>query len=163
MRIRRWLVDCRVLPWIPQLGISFHLAIDGLSLLLVLLTAFLGIWPWPPRGAEITGARRLLPLQPDVDHWPASPASSWPLDLFLFYFFWELMLVPMYFLIGIWGHENRVYAAVKFFLFTQVSGLLMLVAILACTSSTAAPTGVYTFDYRELLGTPMASAAGDAG
>ena len=53
------------------------------------------------------------------------------LDLFLFYFFWELMLVPMYFLIAIWGHENRVYAAIKFFLFTQLSGLLMLVAILA--------------------------------
>ena len=52
------------------------------------------------------------------------------LDLFLFYFFWELMLVPLYFLIGIWGHENRVYAAVKFFIFTQASGLLMLLAIL---------------------------------
>ena len=53
------------------------------------------------------------------------------LDLFLFYFAWELMLVPMYFLIAIWGHENRVYAAIKFFLFTQISGLLMLIAILA--------------------------------
>ena len=52
------------------------------------------------------------------------------LDLFLFYFFWELMLVPMYFLIGIWGHEHRLYAAIKFFLFTQLSGLLMLLAIL---------------------------------
>ena len=70
------------------------------------------------------------------------------LDLFLFYFFWELMLVPMYFLIDIWGHENRHYAAVKFFLFTQVGGLLMLLAILglyfvhgrarACTRSTTA-------------------------
>ena len=52
-------------------------------------------------------------------------------DLFLFYFAWELMLVPMYFLIAIWGHERRIYAAIKFFLFTQLSGLLMLVAILA--------------------------------
>ena len=53
------------------------------------------------------------------------------LDLFLFYFFWEIMLIPMYFLIGIWGHENRIYAAYKFFIFTQASGLLMFLAILA--------------------------------
>jgi NADH-quinone oxidoreductase subunit M len=76
-------------------------------------------------------------------------------DLFLFYFCWELMLVPMYFLIDIWGHENRHYAAIKFFLFTQLSGLVMLLAILGLYFVHARATGVYTFDYAELLGTAM--------
>ena len=69
-------------------------------------------------------------------------------DLFLFYFFWELMLVPMYFLISIWGHENRVRAAIKFFLFTQGGSLLMFVAILTLYFLHGRSTGVYTFDYR---------------
>ena len=72
------------------------------------------------------------------------------LDLFLFYFFWEMMLVPMYFLIGIWGHERRIYAAIKFFIFTQISGLLMLVAIVALYVVHGRATGVYTFDYVQL-------------
>jgi len=76
-------------------------------------------------------------------------------DLFLFYFAWELMLIPMYFLIVIWGHERRVYAAVKFFLFTQLSGLLMLIAILALYFIHHEATGVYTFAYSELLGTQL--------
>src|SRR5271167_5217547 len=78
-------------------------------------------------------------------------------DLFLFYFAWELMLIPMYFLIVIWGHERRVYAAVKFFLFTQFSGLLMLIAILALYFIHHQATGVYTFEYSELLGTHLSS------
>ena len=69
-------------------------------------------------------------------------------NLFLFYFAWELMLVPMYFLISIWGHENRVYAAVKFFLFTQLSGLLMLIAILALFFLHYHATGIYTSSTR---------------
>ncbi len=84
------------------------------------------------------------------------------MDLFLFYFFWELMLVPMYFLIAIWGHERRLYAAVKFFLFTQLSGLLMLLAILGLYLIHGRQTGVYTFDYADLLGTAMAPGAGHA-
>jgi len=81
------------------------------------------------------------------------------LDLFLFYFFWEVMLIPMYFLIGVWGHERRLYAAVKFFIFTLAGGLLMLVSILALVFTHAAETGVMTFDYTELLGTPIGSSA----
>jgi NADH-quinone oxidoreductase subunit M len=77
------------------------------------------------------------------------------LDLFLFYFFWEMMLVPMYFLIAFWGHENRAYASLKFFLFTQASGLLMLVAILGLYFVHGRSTGTYTFDYGHLLGTSM--------
>ena len=78
------------------------------------------------------------------------------LDLFLFYFFFEMMLIPMYFLIAVWGHEKRVYAAIKFFIFTQVSGLLMLVAIVALVFIHGRATGVYTFDFTQLLGTQMA-------
>jgi NADH-quinone oxidoreductase subunit M len=77
------------------------------------------------------------------------------MDLFLFYFFWELMLVPLYFLIAIWGHEHRIYAAIKFFLFTQGSSLLMLLAILGLYFIHGRATGVYTFNYFELLGTPL--------
>jgi NADH-quinone oxidoreductase subunit M len=76
-------------------------------------------------------------------------------DLFLFYFAWELMLIPVYFLIVIWGHERRVYAATKFFLFTQCSGLLMLLAILALYFLHHRSTGVYTFEYSELLHTEL--------
>ena len=82
------------------------------------------------------------------------------LDLFLFYFFFEMMLIPMYFLIAVWGHERRVYAAIKFFIFTQVSGLLMLVAIIALVFIHERATGVYTFDFTQLLGTPMAAEHG---
>jgi len=78
------------------------------------------------------------------------------MDLFLFYFFWELMLVPMYFLIVIWGDEDRRYAGTKFFLFTQLSGLLMLVAILALFFIHGRNTGEYTFDYAKLLNTSLA-------
>ena len=85
------------------------------------------------------------------------------LDLFLFYFAWELMLIPMYFLIVIWGHERRVYAAMKFFLFTQLSGLLMLIAILALYFIHHQTTGVFTFDYSELLGTAVKSLHGAPG
>jgi NADH-quinone oxidoreductase subunit M len=77
------------------------------------------------------------------------------IDLFLFYCAWELMLVPMYFLIVIWGHERRVYAGAKFFLFTQFSGLLMLIAILALYFIHHKTTGVYTFEYSELLTTHL--------
>ncbi|HJW74485.1 MAG TPA: NADH-quinone oxidoreductase subunit M, partial [Thermoleophilia bacterium] len=79
------------------------------------------------------------------------------LDLFLFYFFFEMMLVPMYFIIAIWGYERRIYSAIKFFIFTQVSGLFMLVAILALYFIHGRSTGTYTFDFTELVGTKMAS------
>ena len=116
--------------WIPQFGIQFHLAMDGLSLLLLLLTFFLGIvsvlasWTEITKGVGFFHFNLLWILAGIIGVFLA-------VDLFLFYFAWELMLVPMYFLIAIWGHEHRVYAAMKFFLFTQLSGLLMLIAILA--------------------------------
>ena len=140
--------------WIPQSGIHFHLGMDGLSLLLVLLTLFLGLVSVVISWTEITKAVgfyhfNLLWILAGI------LGVFLSLDLFLFYFSWELMLVPMYFLISIWGRERRSYAAMKFFLFTQLSGLLMLIAILALYFAHYHATGIYTFEYMELLGTPF--------
>lgn len=141
--------------WISSWGVHFHVAMDGLSLLLLLLTFFLGIisvvasWREIQEGVGFFHLNLLWVLAGIVGVFLA-------LDLFLFYFAWELMLVPMYFLIAIWGHENRVYAAIKFFLFTQLSSLLMLVAILALYFLHHTATGRYTFEYSELIGTPLA-------
>ncbi len=152
-----WLVDLNV-PWIPRLGISLHLAMDGLSLVLAALTLFLGIISVVCSWTEIrekTGFFHLNLL------WILAGILGvfFSLDLFLFYFFWELMLVPMYFLISIWGHENRVYASLKFFLFTQAGGLLMFLSILALYFAHGRDTGSYTFDYLQLLGTRLPPAA----
>jgi NADH-quinone oxidoreductase subunit M len=146
-----WIIDYRH-DWIPSFGISFHLAIDGLSLLLLVLTFFLGILAvlcsWNDV-KERVGFYYFNLL------WILAGISGvfMAMDLFLFYFFWEVMLIPMYFLIGIWGSENRVYAAYKFFIFTQASGLLMLLAIIGLYFIHGQNTGVYTFNYFELLGT----------
>ncbi|MCC7152950.1 MAG: NADH-quinone oxidoreductase subunit M [Bryobacterales bacterium] len=140
--------------WIPQLGIRFHLAVDGLSLLLLMLTFFLGTISVLVSWREITEAAGFFHL--NLLWILAGIAGVFlAVNLFLFYFAWELMLVPMYFLIAVWGHENRTYAAVKFFIFTQLSGLLMLVAILALFFLHHHATGVYSFEYQDLLGTAM--------
>ncbi|MCC7416807.1 MAG: NADH-quinone oxidoreductase subunit M [Acidobacteria bacterium] len=154
----RWLVEFDR-PWIDSLGIRFHLGLDGLSLLLILLTGFLGIMSVACSWSEI---------QDRVDSFhfqlmwvlAAIVGVFLALDLFLFYFLWEMMLVPMYFLIGIWGHERRIYAAVKFFIFTQISGLLMLIAIVALYFVHGGASGVYTFDYGALLGAPLTASTG---
>jgi NADH-quinone oxidoreductase subunit M len=154
---QRWFEELDA-DWIPQFGIHFHLAIDGLSLLLVALTFFLGIMAVLSSWSEIHESVGFFHL--NLLFVLAGIAGVFlATDLFLFYFAWELMLVPMYFLIAIWGHENRTYASVKFFIFTQLSGLLMLIAILALYFLHHAATGVYTFEYEELLGTPLPPAA----
>jgi len=146
-----WLLEVNQ-EWIPQFGIQFHLAVDGLSLLLVLLTSFLGFlsvlvsWNEIKERIGFFHFNLLWILAGIIGVFLA-------IDLFLFYFFWEMMLIPMYFLISIWGHERRVYAAVKFFIFTQASGLLMLLAILGLYFIHGKNTDVYTFDYTQLLGT----------
>jgi NADH-quinone oxidoreductase subunit M len=148
-----WLIDFDR-QWIPQLGIGFHLALDGLSLLLVMLTLFLGLMSVISSWREIQERAGLFHMNL---LWTLSGVLGvfLSLDLFLFYFFWELMLVPMYFLIAIWGHENRAYASMKFFIFTQLSGLLMLLAVLALYFIHGRATGTYTFDYSRLLGTTL--------
>jgi NADH-quinone oxidoreductase subunit M len=142
--------------WVPSFGIHFHLAVDGLSLLMLMLTFFLGIVAVLASWTEI---REKVGFFHFNLLWVLSGIAGvfLAVDLFLFYFAWELMLIPMYFLILIWGHERRVYAATKFFLFTQLSGLLMLIAILALYFIHHQTTGVYTFEYSELLGTHMSS------
>ncbi len=143
-----------LLPWFPSLGVRIHLAVDGLSLILLLLTCVLGLLSVACSWREVTvrvgffHANLLLVLAGVVGVFVS-------LDLFLFYFFWELMLVPLYFLIGIWGHEKRIYAAVKFFLFTQASGLLMLLGILGLVFTGYRETGVFTFDSTALVGLPI--------
>ncbi|MDR3416118.1 MAG: NADH-quinone oxidoreductase subunit M [Nevskia sp.] len=154
----RWVQEVQ-LPWIPRFGISFHLALDGLSLILVALTALLGImavacsWREVQRHVGFFHLNLLWNLGGVIGVFLA-------MDLFLFFFFWEMMLVPMYFLIALWGHnapggKGRVYAATKFFIFTQASGLLMLLAILGLVFVHYRATGQITFDYPQLLNTPM--------
>jgi NADH-quinone oxidoreductase subunit M len=131
--------------WMPALGIGYHLGIDGISLLLVLLTTFLmpialaSAWhAVEDRVKEF--AVTMLVLETGMLGVFVS------LDLFLFYVFWEAMLVPMYLIIGVWGGTRRVYAAIKFVLYTLVGSLLMLVAILALYFQHGSATGMYTFD-----------------
>jgi NADH-quinone oxidoreductase subunit M len=144
--------------WIPEFGIRVHFAVDGLSLLLLMLTFFLGALSVLASWDEITEAVGFFHL--NLLWILAGIAGVFlSVNLFLFYFAWELMLVPMYFLIAIWGHENRVYAAVKFFIFTQLSGLLMLIAILALFFLHHNATGVYSFEYQDLLGTAISPKA----
>jgi NADH-quinone oxidoreductase subunit M len=148
-----WMIDYSA-SWIPHFGISLHLALDGLSLLMLILTFILGILSVLISWKEIQeniGFFHINLL------WILSGITGvfLSLDLFLFYFFWELMLVPMYFLISIWGHENRVYASYKFFIYTQASGLIMFLAILVLYFIHGKNTGIYTFDYLQLIGTDM--------
>ena len=141
----------------PSFGIHFHLAVDGLSLLMLMLTFFLGVISVLTSWTEI---REKVGFFHFNLMWVlAGIAVFLAVKVSLFYFAWELMLVPMYSLIVISGHERRVYAAVKFFLFTQCSGLLMLIAILALYFIHHRTTGVYTFEYSELLGTQLAACA----
>ncbi|MBL7861835.1 MAG: NADH-quinone oxidoreductase subunit M [Cyclobacteriaceae bacterium] len=144
-----WLLDYSI-PWIPQFGISVHLAVDGLSLLMLLLTFFLGAIAVLISWKEI---QNRVGLYHFCLLWVLAGITGvfLAMDLFLFFFFWEVMLIPMFFLIIIWGHENSRYAAFKFFIFTQASGLLMLVAILGLYFVNGNQTGNYTFDYFHLL------------
>lgn len=148
-----WIVEYSAL-WIPGYGIGIHLSLDGLSLLMLILTFFTGTlavlisWKEISRNTGFYHFNILLILSGITGVFIST-------DLFLFYFFWEVMLIPMYFLIGIWGHENRIYASYKFFIFTQASGLLMFLAILGLYLIHGKNTGTYTFDYQQLLGTIM--------
>tara|TARA_A100001037_G_scaffold86955_1_gene78928 strand:+ start:19763 stop:21223 length:1461 start_codon:yes stop_codon:yes gene_type:complete len=137
-------------PWIPQFGINVILSMDGLSLMMVALTVLLGAVAVAASWTEVT--ERAGFFQFNLLWTLAGVVGVFTaLDLFLFFFFWEVMLVPMYFLIAIWGHENRGFAAMKFFLFTQISGLLLLVAIVALVYAHYSASGVLTFSYHDLL------------
>ncbi|MCS7172986.1 MAG: NADH-quinone oxidoreductase subunit M [Armatimonadetes bacterium] len=135
-------------PWIPALGVSYQLGVDGISLLLVMLTAFLfpvaQLGTWDAVRHRVKEYLSLLLLLEG-----AVLGTFLALDLVLFYVFWEAVLIPMYFLIGLWGGERRRYAAVKFFLFTMAGSVLMLLGILVLYLRTG------TFEVPRLLQTPL--------
>lgn len=133
------------IPWISQYGISYHMGVDGISLLLVLLTTFLSalaiLSTWSAVDKGVKGYMiSLLFLETGM------VGVFCALDFVLFYVFWEVMLIPMYFIIGIWGGPRRIYAAVKFFIYTMSGSVLMLVAILVLFFTHYHATGIMTFD-----------------
>ncbi|MDX1661331.1 MAG: NADH-quinone oxidoreductase subunit M [Gemmatimonadota bacterium] len=137
-------------PWVEAFGIEYHLGVDGVSALLALLTVFL-------MPLAVLGSWRYIEDHVKEFHVFMLVLTTgmlgvfFALDLFVFYVFWELMLVPMYFLIGIWGGTERIYAAVKFFLYTFVGGLLMLVGILALYFYHEQVTGTYSTALADLI------------
>jgi len=133
------------ISWISQFGISYHLGVDGISLTLVLLTTFLVpiviLASWTSISEKVKGFHISVLLLTT-----GMIGAFLALDMFLFYVFWELMLIPMYF-IGVWGGARRIYAAVKFFIFTMVGSVFMLVAILYTAHEVFLATGSWSFDY----------------
>ncbi|HHT9112479.1 MAG TPA: complex I subunit 4 family protein, partial [Candidatus Wunengus sp. YC65] len=135
------------LPWIPSFGINYYVGIDGVSLFLILLTTFitplsiLASWHITKSIKEYMIAMLVLET--------GMIGVFISLDLFLFYVFWELMLIPMYLLIGIWGGPRRIYAAVKFFIYTMAGSVFMLLAIIALYFLNYRTTGEYTFNLLE--------------
>ena len=141
--------------WIPSIGADYFLGVDGFSVLLILLTTLMGVIAVLSSWTAITVRVKeyyvfLLALQTGM------LGAFMALDFLLFFLFWEVMLVPMYFLIGIWGSDNRLYSAIKFFLFTLVGSVVMLLGILAVYFHHHSVTGVYTFDVTQFhqLGIP---------
>ncbi|TFG88332.1 MAG: Fe-S-binding domain-containing protein, partial [Gemmatimonadales bacterium] len=146
--------------WVPDWGIQYYVGMDGISLMLVLLTTFtmplavLGSW-----AGITTKEKGFYALMLVLTTGMIGVFVS--LDLFLFYVFWEVMLVPMYFIIGVWGGKGRLYASLKFFIYTMLGSLLMLVAILVLFYSAGRATGVFSFQYEHIL--RYATVPGSAG
>src|SRR5713101_1348233 len=137
------------LDWIPSIGAHYRLGIDGISFLLVMLTTVLGAISILSSWSAIQLRKKeyyilFLLLQTGM------LGVFMSLDFFLFYVFWEVMLVPMYFLIGVWGSDRRLYAAIKFFLYTLLGSVVMLLGILALYFYNFRVTGVLTFSIPEL-------------
>jgi NADH-quinone oxidoreductase subunit M len=149
-----WIAEIQI-EWIKPLGITFHLAMDGLSLVLVALTVLLG-------AASVAASWKEINNKVGTFHFALMSALTGVLgvftavDLFLFYFFWELMLVPVFFLILAWGQENRAPSAIKFFIYTQAGSLFMLLSIIAVYWISGRNTGQHTFDYAKMLNISMA-------
>jgi len=145
--------------WIESLGIRFTLGLDGISSLLVILTALVTtvamLVSWRAV-KEQTALHYLLILVMEC----GIVGVFLSLDLFLFYLFWELMLIPMFFLIGIWGHGRNIYSAVKFFLYTLAGSLLMLLAIIGIYLLHGGQSGAYSFALADLVQTSVPPGAG---
>jgi NADH-quinone oxidoreductase subunit M len=144
-------------PWISSLGISWSLGVDGISLFLVLMTAVLfpvAIAGAGPQGGDKSFVAWMLLLE------AGCLGSFLSLDVLVFFLFFELTLVPVYFIVSGWGHERRGYAATKFFLYTLGASAFLLVGILALVAIHAGQTGVTTFDVRQLASTRLSGTAG---
>ncbi|MBX7245095.1 MAG: NADH-quinone oxidoreductase subunit M [Candidatus Sumerlaeaceae bacterium] len=140
--------------WFPALGATFHLEADGLGALMVLLTAIIGVIAvlisWHDINEKV-GAFHVWVLLLQTGILLVFMAR----DMLLFYFGWELMLIPMFFIIGVWGHEDKLYSAIKFFLFTFTGSIFLLLALLYVYFAHAAQTGQYSFDFADLLATKL--------
>src|SRR5438552_12794594 len=137
--------------WIPSIGAEYYLGVDGLSVLLILLTTLMGFIAVLSSWSAITERVKeyyifLLVLQTGM------LGAFMALDFLLFFLFWEVMLVPMYFVIGIWGSDPRLYSAIKFFLYPLVGSVSTLLGILALYFSYHTATGMYTFDITRFQG-----------
>ena len=138
--------------WIPDLGISYTVGVDNLSMIMIVLTAFLGVIGVLCSWTSIEKREKeffffLMLLQTGI------MGTFLALDMFLFYIFWELMLIPLYFLIGIWGSKNRLYATMKFVIYTLVGSLLMLIALIwmyynngSIVNNVLAPEHTYSYE-----------------
>ncbi len=141
-------------PWVPSLGITYSLGVDGISVLLILMTTFLTAISILSSFGAIT--QRVKPYYATLLALETGMIGVFAaLDLVLFYVFWEAVLIPMYLIIGVWGGPRRVYAAVKFILYTVAGSLLMLVAILYLYFAYHTATGEFTFDLMRLYETPL--------
>jgi NADH-quinone oxidoreductase subunit M len=142
------------LPWIPDWGVYYQIGLDGYNVLLVLLTAFLG---------PLVVAGAFTAIQKDVKLFYAMVlliqfamlGTFVAQDLFVFYLFWETMLIPMFLIIGIWGGERRIYATLKFVLYTAFGSILMLAAVIYLVYSLQTSTGVTSFAFADLYGTKL--------
>jgi len=145
--------------WIAQLGIRYSLGMDGISLLLVVLSALLFVM-------SVIVSWRSVKERVPLFHFMLLLMETGVLgvflstDLFLFYLFWEVMLIPMFFIIGIWGHGRRVYSAVKFFIYTVTGSLLMLLGIIGLYIVHGRQTGIYTFALDALAATNVEPSTG---
>jgi NADH-quinone oxidoreductase subunit M len=144
-------------PWIPSWGVSYRIGLDGMNVLLVLLTAFLG---------PLVVAGAFTAVHKDVKLFHAMVlliqfamlGTFVAQDLFVFYLFWETMLIPMFLLIGIWGGERRIYATLKFVLYTAFGSILMLAALIYLVWSLYRTTGITSFAFADLYTAPLALA-----
>jgi NADH-quinone oxidoreductase subunit M len=146
------------LPWIPDWGVAYLIGLDGYNVLLVLLTAFLGPLVVAGSWTAITKDVRLFHAMVFLIQF-AMLGTFVAQDLFLFYLFWELMLVPMFLMIGIWGGERRIYATIKFVLYTAFGSILMLAAMIYLVWSLKTTTGVASFAFADLYGAGLKPAA----
>ncbi len=153
----KWLLAVDA-PWIARFGIRYSLGLDGISLMLILLTTFLTVLCVLVSWRQITdrvGPFHFFLMVMETGVLGVFLAT----DLFLFYLFWEFQIIPMFFLIGMWGHEKRTYATVKFILYTLFGSLLMLVALIALYFHHGAQTGQYTFALNQLVHTKLSKTA----